>query len=140
MTKKTHEDFQRANVGQELFKFEAIGDIFTGVFIDHIEMEFDGKEEAMLLFNSWEDGEDYALSPYFQIVKTLEAVHTINGEEYNAEDNQDELLFQFSMKEKTKTRSGRAFTRFDCQVALIVDGTHDPAKPKKEGDKGVKKE
>lgn len=142
---KNHSEFQRAMTGADLFKFEEPGDCFTGVFIDEIEMEFDGKAEKMLLFNNWADGEDYALSPYFQIEKALEAVHEINGKEYNAEDNQEELLFQFTFKEKTKTRSGRAFTRFDCQVALIIpeeeipDETHDPTKPKKEGDKEAKK-
>jgi hypothetical protein len=138
MTKK-HTEFQNAGTGADLFKFEAPGEVFTGVFLDEIEMEFDGKAEKMFLFNNWEDGEDYALSPYFQIEKALEAIHTINGDDYTVDDNREQLLFQFTFKEKTKTRAGRAFTRFDCRVALI-EPDESPEEVEKEEEKGGDKE
>ncbi len=114
-------NFVKTASSYDFFRFDSPGVVFTGIYLDSIEMEIDGKAEPVLLFLNADTDEEIVLSPYHQIMAALEAVHTIGDKEYNTEEHKESLLFQFVMKEKTKTKKGQQFTKFECYVALIAE-------------------
>jgi len=125
-------NFKKTAGSYDFFKFENVGDQFTGRFVDTMQMEFehdgDKKTEEVLLWSEHETGEMVLISGYTKIKRTLEEVkETENGE---IPGDSSDIVYRITMKAKQKTKDNKQFTNFDIEYAYAPQDVEQP-KPKK---------
>jgi hypothetical protein len=139
MTKETNQQPEfngvRTADSYEFAELKNVGDVFTGVFLHTMEMEFKDEEnegqkkrETVYLFADYTTGEEKLISGFTQIVNNLNMVHELEEGEFCAmkEEERPFMVFRYTITNKGKTQDGsKNFTRFNIELMILTDELPD---------------